>query len=140
LSLQLIATAYIFGSIFEEYQYHPEKTPDREDGGEEEEEPSSSLEIPLNTLTDCLNIFGTAGAPSLSTFPKHKQWRRADDNDDRDRDDNNNDDAPQNRGGHRQATTTNGGFRIDQYFSGSEKRTGMRMSYAGPGHPLTLLL
>ncbi|KAG2120949.1 Rad1/Rec1/Rad17, partial [Suillus discolor] len=30
--------------------------------------------------------------------------------------------------------------RIDQHFGGNEKRTSMHLTYAGPGHPLTLVL
>ncbi|KAK0434054.1 repair protein Rad1/Rec1/Rad17-domain-containing protein [Desarmillaria tabescens] len=74
------------------------------------------------TLLECLNIFGTAGETNYNTTGggRHTRWKKVGDND------NDNDGR---RG------------RIQQFFgSGSEKRTGMRMSYAGAGYPLTLLL
>lgn len=59
---------------------------------------------------------------SSSAGSKHKQWRRASD-------------ASDNDDGRRSNTN-----RIDQHFGSNEKRTSMRLTYAGPGHPLTLVL
>jgi cell cycle checkpoint protein len=129
----LLATAYVFKDIFDEYDYHSinPTEPAGSYNSQNDETENAALEIPLNTLIECLNIFGTASTSSLSTFSKLKQWKRADDNSDNE---GNEHDAPnRNRG-------VNGGGRIDQYFSGSENRTGMRLSYAGAGHPLTLLV
>ena len=145
----ILATAYVFKEIFDEYKYHPDINPqepepfsnDPDSSQNEEETYHVALEIPLNTLVECLNIFGTAGASASSAFQKYKQWRRADDRSDHDRDDEHaNDDAPsrnRRRGG---AGTGAGAGRIDQYFSSSEKRTGMRLTYAGAGCPLTLIM
>lgn len=76
-----------------------------------------------------MNIYGTAGAPTASNASKYKTWRRADENPDHEREDR-----------QRQNRTQTGQGRLDSYFGASDKRTGMRMSYAGNGHPLTLLL
>lgn len=45
------------------------------------------------------------------------------------------------RGGEDDEDDEGGGRRLDAYLSGGpEKRTTMRMSYAGEGYPLTLLM
>jgi cell cycle checkpoint protein len=62
---------------------------------------------------------------SSSTGSKNKQWRRADDVSDDERGD---DGHPHNAD------------RINQHLGGNEKRTSMRLTYAGPGHTLTLVL
>ncbi|KAJ7168370.1 Rad1/Rec1/Rad17 [Mycena crocata] len=133
----LLATAYIFADIFDEYTYNPE-TPaapqDSQNSDREEEEEVAAFEIPLNTLIDCLNIFGTAGSSTAGaggTTGKYKKWKRAGEDSDPEGDE---DDA---RGRRSSAGTARG---IDQYFGGSDKGTGMRMTYAGSGHPLTLLI
>lgn len=89
---------------------------------------NAAFEIPLNTLIECLNIFGTAGpASTTSTAGKYKKWRKAgDDSDDDD--------------GRSNGANTSGARGIESYFGGSEKRTGMRMTYVGAGYPLTLLM
>jgi cell cycle checkpoint protein len=142
----ITATAYVFKEIFDEYKYHPDINPpepepflnDPDSSQHEEETYHVALEIPLNTLVECLNIFGTAGVSASSAFQKHKQWRRADDRSDHDRDDDHvDDDAPSRN---RRGAGGAGGGRIDQYFSSSEKRTGMRLTYAGAGCPLPLIM
>lgn len=93
-----------------------------------------AFEIPLNTVIDCLNIFGSAGISS-SGGGSYKKWKategEAEDEEgtgDQDRDRRRRNDARPARG-------------IESYFGGgSEKRTSMRLSYAGPGYPLTLIL
>ena len=139
LNLNPLATAYVFKDTFDEYAYHPENPSEPtlshdSESSQTDHVENAAVEIPLNTLIDCLNIFGTASAPSSLNASKYKTWRRADDGSDHDRDDNRARDRNRQRGNE----GANG--RIDQYFSGPEKRTGMRMSYAGMGHPLTLLL
>lgn len=134
-------TAYISEDIFDEYTYnHPPSPQSRrncsptssqtEDSDHEAEtdetEESSAFEIPLNTLLECLNIFGTAGPlPSIgNSTTKERKWRRAEDDDDRDRE--------EDRRGP-----------IDNYFTSGgkdDKKTGMRMSFVGAGYPLTLLM
>jgi cell cycle checkpoint protein len=88
-----------------------------------------TFEIQLNILIDCLNIFGTAGNPNPSFGSTHKKWRRAD------RDDGPNHSDDDGRDGRQTGP-------IDRYFvsGGSEKKTGMRMTYVGAGYPLTLLM
>lgn len=126
----LPAKAFIFNHIFDEYVYTRE-TPERPvtsqatDDDHDEEPASTMFEVPLSTLIDCLNIFGTAG-PSATTSSKLRKWR----GDGVDADD----DAPV--GGGRQGTD-----RLQNLLSGGgEKGTGMRMSYQGPGYPLMLVM
>ena len=106
---------------------------DGETRDDTDEEPVNvAFEIPLNTFIECLNIFGTAGpssgAVSASGVGRGHGWRRANEN---------NDDLEIDDGGGRR-----GG--LDAYFAaaagGQEKRTSMRMSYFGPGYPLTLIM
>ena len=156
----LLGTAFIFSEVFDEYTYHSELPPprqarhqkpkprqadpnasgtesDSENGENKEELDNAAFEIPLNTLIDCLNIFGTAsalnamatisgssgggGAPSNSK--QAKKWRRVGDGD---------------SDGEGRA----GGRGLDAYFGpgAGEKRTGMRLSYLGAGYPLTLIM
>ena len=87
-----------------------------------------AFEIPLNTVIDCLNIFGSAGINS-SAGGSYKKWKKTEDGSE------NEDGADDGR------QRQNGTRPIESYFpGGSEKRTGMRLSYAGPGYPLTLIL
>lgn len=128
------AKAFIFNHIFDEYTYLPENAPPASSLPDTEEEtedepPSTVFEVPLNTLIDCLNIFGTAG-PSATTSSKLRKWR----GDGADVDD----DAP---GGGRPTGGHGGTGRIENMLGGGgEKGTGMRLSYAGPGYPLMLVM
>ncbi|KAF8916036.1 repair protein Rad1/Rec1/Rad17-domain-containing protein [Mucidula mucida] len=70
----LLGTAFIFSGIFDEY----ETTTDDHD---DDDEDSAAFEIPLNTLIECLNIFGTAGGSSYTGSSsggggKVTRWRR----------------------------------------------------------------
>ncbi|KAF8655860.1 hypothetical protein AX16_002943 [Volvariella volvacea WC 439] len=129
----LLGTAYIFAEIFDEYAYHSENPrhrnlPSQQSQIDEDEIDNAAFEVPLNTIIECLNIFGTAGTAS-SGGSSHKRWKRPGGG-------NSDEDSGDKDGG-----GARGRGPIDQYFgSGSEKRTGMRMSYAGPGHPLTLII
>ncbi|KAJ7273000.1 Rad1/Rec1/Rad17 [Mycena rebaudengoi] len=135
----LLGTAYIFADIFDEYTYNSESpsAPQDSQNSDPEEEDNAAFEIPLNTLVECLNIFGTAGPSASATngpTSKFKKWKKAGDNSDGD----DNDDDGDARGRKGRQSKENG---IDQYFSSStEKGTGMRMTYAGSGYPLTLLM
>lgn len=126
-----LGTAFIFSDIFDEYIYHSENNlpVSSQNSQEVDAIDNAAFEVPLNTLIECLNIFGSAGTMSTTTINsnKYKKWKKASDDSDRD-------DENDGRG--------KGGTRgIDSYFGGgSDKRTGMRMSYAGAGYPLTLLL
>lgn len=129
------ARAYIPLSLFDEYTYNPE--PQEEPSSQDSDadgEPITTFTISLDTLLECLNIFGT-GSSSLSQASmegrKKKKWKQ------------DSDDSDEGKGGRRQGR--NGGQRanatIDQFFwSNNEKKTGMRMSYVRSGHPLTLIL
>ncbi|KAF9228751.1 Rad1-domain-containing protein [Gyrodon lividus] len=144
----LIATSYIYRDHFDEWSY----TPDRprpassqlsETSEQDADSSSTTFEIPLTTLIECLNIFGTANMSSSSSgVSKGKRWRREDDASDEDTGDgrghaNNRRVTWSNNNNRDNANGTN---RLDRYFGGSEKRTSMRLSYGGPGYPLTLLL
>lgn len=131
----LLGTAFIFADIFDEYSYHSENPASAlpsQDSQNDEQLDNAAFEIPLNTLIECLNIFGTAGPASMITNSsgKYKKWKKAGEDSDHDEDD----EGGRGRG--------NGNARgIESYFGGgSDKRTGMRMSYAGTGYPLTLLI
>ena len=154
----LLGTAFIFSEVFDEYTYNAESPQaampqkpkprqtdpnasgtesDTENEEQAEELDNAAFEIPLNTLIECLNIFGTAspmnvmaaisgssgggGAPSNSK--QSKKWRRVGDGD---------------SDGEGRA----GGRGLEAYFgpSAGEKRTGMRLSYHGASYPLTLIM
>jgi len=136
-----IATAYVNADLFDEYTFSeptshsvhnrqsqsPPSSPT--ENPDDEQEVNVAFEIPLNTLIECLNIFGTAGAlpnSNIHNGKKERKWRRADDDDE---------------GGFGEDRETRTGP-IDNYFSRGkdEKRTGMRMSFVGAGYPLTLLM
>ena len=154
----LLGTAFIFSEVFDEYTYHAEhssratRSPkpklrqtdpsasgtesdseNEEDKAQEEEPENAAFEIPLNTLIECLNIFGTAssmnamaavsGSGAASNSKQTKKWRRAGDGGS----------DGEGRAGERG---------LEAYFGPStgEKRTGMRLSYPGAGYPLTLIM
>ncbi|KAJ3570096.1 hypothetical protein NP233_g4621 [Leucocoprinus birnbaumii] len=116
----ITATAWVFADIFDEYVYNPENTLDGDvmQTSQEEEMESSSFEMPLNTVLDCLNIFGTAASStgSGSGGGGKKGWKRQAQDSDRDSGD------------------ENEGNRIEPLNpNASEKHTGMRLTYMGPG-------
>ena len=152
----LLGIAFIFSEVFDEYTYHaeppspraarptepkPSQTDPNASGPESDsddkaqtEEDNAAFEIPLNTLIECLNIFGTAGAINTmaaisgssgaggasSNSKQAKKWRRAGDGN----------------------SDGEGRVGLEAYFgpSAGEKRTGMRLSYPGAGYPLTLIM
>ena len=119
------ATAYVFKNIFDEYTYQP--APLSPSPTQDSEQPNNvTFEIQINTLIECLNIFGSGGISHPISGTRHKKWRK---------DDGGNSDGEDDHG------NRNAGP-IDKYFGvgGPEKRTSMRMSYVGIGHPLTLLV
>ncbi|KAH9890604.1 Rad1-domain-containing protein [Cubamyces lactineus] len=136
----LTATAFVFSHVFDEFIYNPDAARPSQrsqlsQNDEDDELTATAFEIPLNTLMDCLNIFGTASlAPGTSQ--KKKAHEDGDDSDGgRARGE-----RPNGKGKGRADTDDAGGnARLDQWFAPG-KGTGMRMSYAGPGHPLTLLV
>ncbi|KAH0584433.1 Cell cycle checkpoint protein RAD1 [Termitomyces sp. J132] len=122
----LLGTAFVFSDIFDEYSYQSDAIQSSQES--EGAEINVGFEIPLNTLIECLNIFGTAGAPPTNASIKYKKWKKAGNDSDHDDDDD-------RRG--RGRSEARG---LDAYFSGPDKRTGMRLTYVGPGNPLTLVL
>ncbi|KAG6850414.1 hypothetical protein H0H93_013639 [Arthromyces matolae] len=123
----LLGTAFVFCDIFDEYTYHPDVVHSSQES--DDNEVNVGFEVPLNTLIECLNIFGTAGTAPTNSGTKYKKWKKAGDNSDHEDED--------DRGG--RGRNANRG--LDAYFSkSSEKRTGMRLTYPGPGDPLTLIL
>ncbi|KAI0373256.1 Rad1-domain-containing protein [Pilatotrama ljubarskyi] len=136
----LTATAFVFSHVFDEFVYNPEvaqpsQRSQLEDEGDEELT-ATAFEIPLGTLMDCLNVFGTAGLAPGSSQKKKKSLGDGEDSD-----------GGGGGGGSRKGKGkeradvdgAGGNARLDQWFAPG-KGTGMRMSYAGPGHPLTLLV
>ena len=83
------------------------------------------FQIHLNILIECLNIFGTAGpmAAPLGAANNFKKWKRDGDEEEADRE-----------GGEREREG------VGRREVVGEKGTSMRMSYAGEGYPLTLLM
>ena len=117
-----VAAAYIPVQIFDEFTYNrpvasPSSTPPElsQTGG------STVLEFPLRVFIDSLSIFSTCPAPSIvEGRANNRRWVR-------DRDNGGEDDVPRGR--------------IEAYFGPvSGKTVGMRLSYAGEGHPLSLLV
>lgn len=85
-------------------------------------EEASCFEISLDALLQCLNIFGNAGAgagpiPSTGKGKKSRRW------------------AGEGEGGADEESTE---WRTTR--NNRERRTGMRMTWAGEGHPLSIIL
>jgi cell cycle checkpoint protein len=112
------ATAWIPTTLFDSFTYRP--PPSQNASGEEEpsEEPSC-FEISLDALLQCLNIFGNAAPGGGSTSSIRIKRRMAGEVD---RDPDELDDSRVSSGGK------------------GRGRTGMRMTWNGPGHDLDVLL
>lgn len=121
------AAAYIPVQIFDEFTYNPPTSPSASPSAsptppqQSQTEKSTVLEIPLRVFIDSLSIFSTGPAPSIvEGRANNRRWVR-------DRDNGGEDDVPRGR--------------IEAYFAPvSGKTVGMRLSYAGEGHPLSLLV
>ncbi|KAI0253822.1 Rad1/Rec1/Rad17 [Lactifluus subvellereus] len=118
------AAAYVPAHIFDEFTYSPpikspSASPTPPDASQAEE--ATVLEFPLRVFIDSLSIFSTGSAPSVSEGrAQNRRWVR-------EREPGGDDDVPRGR--------------IDAYFgAGAGKTVGMRLSYAGEGHPLSLLI
>ncbi|KAF9265823.1 Rad1-domain-containing protein [Marasmius fiardii PR-910] len=142
----LLGTAYIFSDVFDEYEYHAESLQTRstqEPAMQQDEEgvANSAFEIQLNTLIECLNIFGTAGGTGVAGG-KHVQLKQDDeDKSSDDGGDNNDANSGSGRRGKRgKKSGQRGNTSLDLFFNRSERRTSMRMTYLGDGFPLTLLI
>ncbi|KAJ2917605.1 hypothetical protein MD484_g2820, partial [Candolleomyces efflorescens] len=119
--------AFIFAPLFDEYETHAEGVDDDDDENE-----FATFQIHLNVLIECLNIFGTAGpisAPITGNANNNfKRWKR------------NEEDGGSDHEGVGEGDGRGRGRGLAAYFAGSEKSTSMRMSYAGDGYPLTLMI
>ncbi|KAI0003358.1 Rad1/Rec1/Rad17 [Russula compacta] len=118
------AAAYIPAQVFDEFTYTPPIKPPSASPTPPEssqtEEPTV-LEFPLNTFIDSLSIFSAGSASSVSEGrTQNRRWVR-------DREHGGDEDVPRGR--------------IEAYFTATTGKTvGMRLSYAGEGHPLSLLI
>ena len=118
-----VAAAYIPAQIFDEFTYSPIKplsaSPTPPETSQTEE--TTMLEFPLRTFLDALSIFSTGSASTASEGrAQNRRWVR-------DREPGGDDDVPRGR--------------IEAYFGATAGKTvGMRLSYAGEGHPLSLLM
>ena len=136
------ATSYIYRDHFDEWSYSPDHSrPENSQPAQQtpERDPdSTTFEIPLTTLIECLGIFGTANMTSHSSGPKPKKWRKEGDPSDEERSDAKGKGCGGPSNNPQQPTAAHG---LEHFFGGgNEKRTSMRLSYVGPGYPLTLLL
>lgn len=127
--------AYIRRELFEEFEYNPSEPDDEDDP----ESVGTMISFQLNTLLECLNIFGTATGPQNGGSLKapRQPWQRTNE------DSENEGEAKTERqtGGVKRGNKSASEGRIDSFFPRSDgKGTGMRISYAGDGHPLVLLL
>ncbi|KAE9398343.1 Rad1-domain-containing protein [Gymnopus androsaceus JB14] len=133
----LLGKAYIFADVFDEFTFNadiPEAQPSQ---SQQAEVPDSIFEIPLNLFLECLNIFGTAGGSASNKSGKYKAWKKPGEESD-DNESNEAEGDQEGRGGNKQAKA--GAGRLEQFFSGSDRKTSMRLTYIGPGHPLTLIV
>ena len=119
-----VAAAYIPAQIFDEFTYSPpikplSASPTPPEPSQTEE--TTTLEFPLRTFLDSLSIFSTGSALSGSEGrTQNRRWVR-------DREQGGDDDVPRGR--------------IEAYFGAAAGKTvGMRLSYTGDGHPLSLLM
>lgn len=87
---------------------------------------NAAFDINLQVLLECLNILGTAGSTGTSLKPNEQAHRF-------------HKIGEGEAGPSRRGTGAGTAGRIDQYF-GAGKGTGMRLSYAGAGYPLTLIM
>ena len=118
------AAAYIPAQLFDEFTYSPPIQPPSATltpPTPSQTEEATVLEFPLRTFIDSLSIFSIGPAPTVSEGrAQNRRWAR-------DRENAGDDDAPRGR--------------IEAYFGAAPgKSVGMRLSYAGAGHPLSLLV
>ncbi|GJJ11958.1 hypothetical protein Clacol_006196 [Clathrus columnatus] len=135
----LVAKAYAPCEMFDEYDYSPrnEDALSAEEPDDNDEEPSLIFHIHLDTVLECLNIFGTGSATLLygnnDNKRRKKQWAGLSDD--------SNEEQPNGVRKEKKVAPPKGNTTLDQFFfSGEGKKTGMRMTYAGQGHPLVLIL
>ena len=135
--------AIISKEIFDTFEYNPD--PDASTVahvGEDNSQPSqmmrnTAIEIPLSVFLECLNIFGTAvgtGSNHInSTSVSQRQPAKTGEDSGSGSEESDGDEAGSS-GRKRQG-------KIDSFFARVDgKGTGMRLSYAGAGYPLVMLL
>ncbi|KAJ3815398.1 Rad1/Rec1/Rad17 [Lentinula lateritia] len=136
-SRTLLGTAYIFSDVFDEFIYHAEaETPEAQASQRTtNEELITAFEIPLNIFLELMNIFGTAGGSASSKPGRFKAWRKPGDEFEEHESDAGEGDGAQ------EESSSNKKAKTGQFFGGgSERKTGMRLTYIGPGYPLTLIV
>lgn len=111
----LPATAFIPAKLFREFCFDSP-------GLENPQHEMATFEVSIDAMLQCLNIFGSAGsagAPSVTTSLRMKRGRMA-------------------------GELEEGALGFDdegpRRGSGKERRTGMRMTWAGEGEPLCMIL
>ena len=131
LSSFLTVAAYIRRELFEEFEFNAIE----QDTEDTQVDSSTMLSFQLSTLLECLNIFGTATGSSSGSNVSRQPWQREDS------DNEGQAGAEAQNGGRHAQNQTRPNRRIDSFFPRSDgKGTGMRVSYAGQGHPIVLLL
>ncbi|KAF8522074.1 Rad1/Rec1/Rad17 [Hysterangium stoloniferum] len=136
----LTGQAYIPMSMFDEFKYKrhttdvsQEQDPDqeRDQDSDNESDAEATFDIPINTLLECLNIFGTGFSVAVTDNKKRRKWKQGSDESDEET----------GLGRNKKTVPPKNNATIEQFFfSSGGKKTGMRMSYAGVGHPLVLIL
>lgn len=126
----LLGSAFIFAECFDQFSYEgiPVATPEM--GGQRPQSTGIAFEVPLSTLVECLNVFGTAA--TKESDKKTRRWRRLGAEEEQDA-------QPEGAPRQRQRDALAGSERIDQHF-GKAKLTGVRITYGGPGYPLALVM
>lgn len=138
----LLAFAFIRHDMFDEFIYDADLAAELDPDPPNDDEPNAPkrtiFEVNLQTMIDCLNVFGTASATasSATAAKKHKYagWDKPDQGGDDDRGEGSSSKGKGNANG---SVSRNG--RIDQYM-GNGTGTALKMTYAGPGQPLVLHL
>ncbi|KAI0345214.1 Rad1-domain-containing protein [Trametopsis cervina] len=139
-SRTLLGTAYIFADTFDEYTYNPPQQPavlSQSSSGNAEQEAeqlNAAFDINVAVLLECLNILGTAGPSTTNVKANERAHRFHDLGKNGEDGDNNVGSSRRNGRGEQDAG------KLDHFVSGGGKKTGMRLSYTGPGYPLTLLI
>lgn len=145
--MMLSAIAYINKQVFDDFVFCPDNAPgpassqQSDHSADNNTTPCVFFELRCDALLECLNVFGTAGSVSAtsnakSNKKKYRGWRKLGQGSGSDSDDGGGGGASARSG---QQMGSGGSARIDQ-SSGGQKPTGLRMSYEGEGHPLTLLV
>ncbi|KAJ3797736.1 Rad1/Rec1/Rad17 [Lentinula aff. detonsa] len=133
-SRTLLGTAYIFSDVFDEFIYHAEtENQASQQGQTTDQEIFSAFEIPLNNFLELLNIFGTAGGSTSSKTGRYKAWKKTGDESD----------GHESEGGEGEGDREGGNTnkkKAGSLFGGAERKTGMRLTYIGPGYPLTVIV